>query len=58
MFDFLKNIGPTELIIIAIIVFLIFGSKALVNVSRKLGSTGHELKKVKQELKTIKEGVE
>lgn len=46
-----------ELIIIAILVFLIFGSKALVNVSRKLGLSAKELKKVKQELKTIKEEV-
>ena len=57
MFDFFKNIGPSELIIIAIVVILIFGSKALVNVSHKLGSSVKELKKVRQEIKTIKEEV-
>ena len=57
MFNFLKNIGPTELIIIAIIVFLLFGSKVLVNLSRKLGASVKEVKQVKQELKDIKEEV-
>lgn len=57
MFDFLKNIGPTEVVLIAVIFFLVFGSKALVNVSRKLGSSVKELKKVKEDIKTIKEEV-
>lgn len=57
VFDFIKNIGPTELIIVAIVVFLLFGSRMLVNLSRKLGESAKDLKKVKQELKTIKKEV-
>ena len=57
MLNFLKNIGPTELILIAVVVFLVFGSKALVNVSRKLGASVKEIKKVKQDITAIKEEV-
>lgn len=57
MFDFIRNIGPTELIVVAIVVFLLFGSKTLINLSRKLGQTSREIKKVKEELTIIKEGV-
>ncbi len=57
MLNFLKNIGPAELILIAIVVFLLFGSKVLVNLSHKLGASAKEIKKVKQELKNIKEEV-
>lgn len=57
MFDFFKNVGPTELIVVAIVVFLLFGSKVLVNLSRKLGKSTKELREIKKELQTIKEGV-
>ena len=37
MFDFLKNIGPTELIIIAIVIVLLFGSKKIPEFARGIG---------------------
>jgi len=43
--------------LIAVVVFLVFGSKALVNISRKLGSSVKEIKKVKQDITAIKEEV-
>jgi len=57
MFDFFKNIGPTELVLVAIVVFLLFGSKVLVNLSRRLGKSTKELREIKKELQTFKEEV-
>lgn len=54
MFNLLKNIGPTELVLIAVIIFLIFGSRTLVKFSRKLGTGSKELSKVKRELDSVK----
>jgi len=48
--DFIKNISPTELILIAVVIFLLFGTKVLIGLSRKLGEFS-------KQLKTIKEGV-
>ena len=52
---FLKNIGPTELIILAVILVLLFGSKVLVSLGKTAGESIREIKKVK---KTIVESVE
>ncbi len=52
MFDFLKNIGPVELIIIAAILLVLFGGKKVKELSRGLGESQKELKKVKEELTT------
>jgi sec-independent protein translocase protein TatA len=45
----LKNIGSGELIIIAIVVLLLFGTKKLNELARGLGESTKELKKVKAE---------
>ena len=45
----LKNIGSTELIIIMIIVFFLFGGKKLKELARGLGESTKEMKKVKKE---------
>lgn len=45
-----KSIGPTELIIIGVILILIFGSKKISEIAHDLGETSKELKKVKKEM--------
>lgn len=50
MLDFTKNISPTELIIIALILLLLFGRKVLVGIARSAGETLKEVKKVKSGL--------
>lgn len=47
MLDFTKNISPTELIIIALILMLLFGRKVLVGLARSAGETLREMKKIK-----------
>lgn len=49
MFDFIRNIGPTELIIVVIILIVLFGAKAIVNLGKKSGETVKEVKKMKRE---------
>ncbi len=49
MFDFLKNIGPTEIIVLAVILVLIFGAKAITGIARTGGQTVKEIKKIKKE---------
>ncbi len=44
------GLGPTELIIIAIIVLLIFGAKRLPEIGKGLGGAVKEFKNVKKEL--------
>ncbi|HJY98807.1 MAG TPA: twin-arginine translocase TatA/TatE family subunit [Patescibacteria group bacterium] len=48
MFGFLKNIGPTELIIIAIIVLFFFGRKIATMLGKTSGETLREIKNVKK----------
>jgi sec-independent protein translocase protein TatA len=50
MLDFLKNIGPTELIIIGVILVVFFGSKKIAELGRAGGETVKEVKKIKKEL--------
>jgi TatA/E family protein of Tat protein translocase len=50
MLDFTKNISPTELIVIALILLLLFGRKVLVGLARSAGETLKEVKKVKSGL--------
>ena len=45
------GLGPTELIIIAIIVLLIFGAKRLPEVGKGLGGAIREFRNVKKELR-------
>lgn len=49
MFEFLKNIGPTEIIVIAVILVLIFGAKVITGLARTGGQTVKEIKKIKKE---------
>jgi sec-independent protein translocase protein TatA len=48
------GLGPTELIIIAIIVILIFGAKRLPDIGKGLGGAIREFKNVKKELRPEK----
>ncbi len=49
MLDFIKNISPTELIIIVVILVFIFGSKKIANLGRTSGESVKEIKKIKKE---------
>ena len=49
MFDFVKNIGPTELIVILLILIVFFGGKAITGLARTSGETIKEVKKAKKE---------
>ncbi len=48
MLDFIKNISPTELVVIALILIVFFGSKVVTNLSRSAGETFREIKKIKK----------
>jgi TatA/E family protein of Tat protein translocase len=48
MFNFLSNISPTELIIIAVIIVVLFGARILVGMAKTSGETFKEIKKVKK----------
>lgn len=49
MFDFIKNISSTELLIIVLILVLLFGGKAIIGLGKTSGETVKELKKIKKE---------
>ena len=50
MFDFIKNIGPKELIILVLILAVLFGGKTIAKmIARRSGETVREAKKVKKE---------
>lgn len=55
MFNFLNNIGLPEIILIAVVLFLFFGSKKSKEISRDLGKSAKEFKRVKKEAEEIKE---
>jgi len=46
---FLQNIGPTELIVLLVIVLILFGGKKLPDLARSLGRSMGEFKKGKEE---------
>jgi sec-independent protein translocase protein TatA len=48
------GLGPTELIIIAIIVILIFGAKRIPDIGKGLGGAIREFRNVKKELRSDK----
>lgn len=50
MFDFVKNIGLPEIIIIGLLLLVFFGGSKVKELSRGLGESAKELKKVKKEL--------
>ena len=49
MFNFLRNIGPTELIIIGVILIVFFGAKRIASLGKAGGETLKEVKKIKKE---------
>ena len=57
MLDFLKNIGPVELIVIIMVIGGLFGSKKIKDLAGGLGESAKELKKVKHELDGVKSEV-
>ena len=50
MFNFIKNLGPTELIIIVLILVVFFGSKKSAGLGKAGGETVKEMKKLKKEV--------
>ena len=48
MFNFIKNISPTEVLIIALILVVVFGSKIVTGLGRTGGETLREIKKIKK----------
>ncbi len=48
-----KNIGTTEIIIIALVLLVLFGSKLLPKFGRNLGESEKEIKKAGKELKEV-----
>lgn len=55
MFDFIKNISSTELIILVLILLLLFGAKAMAGLGKASGKAVKEVNKIKKE---FEEGLE
>lgn len=49
MFNFIRNLGPTELIIIGVILVVFFGAKRIADLGKTGGETVKEMKKIKKE---------
>jgi len=49
MFDFIRNISPTEVAIIVVILIVIFGPKLIKALGRTSGETLKEVKQIKKE---------
>lgn len=58
MLSFLRNIGPTELIIIGVILIVFFGSKKIADLGKTGGETVKEVKKIKKEFEGAMEEVD
>jgi len=56
MFDFIKNISSTELIILILILVILFGAKVAVKLGKTSGETVKEIKKIKREFTNTLEG--
>lgn len=50
MLNFLNNIGPTEIILIGVILIVFFGSRKVADLGKTAGEATKELKKVNKEL--------
>lgn len=48
MFNFIKNIGPTEIAVIVIILIVFFGGKVIIGLARTSGETVREIKNIKK----------
>lgn len=55
MFSFLKNIGWPEIILIAIVLLIFFGSRKSKEISHELGKSVKEFKDTKKEAENAKE---
>jgi len=56
MLEFIRNLGPGELIIIGVILVIFFGAKKIASLGKTAGETTKELKKVKKEFtQTVEE---
>lgn len=49
MFNFIKNISSTELILLVVIFVLLFGSRALIGFGKTSGEAVKEVKKIKKD---------
>lgn len=50
MLGFLRNIGPTELIVLFALIVFFFGSKIAMKIGKSGGETLREMKKLKKEV--------
>ena len=50
MFDLVKNIGSTELIIILLVLVILFGANTISDMAKKGGETFKEVKKIKKDI--------
>jgi len=48
MLNFLNNIGPTELILLAVILIALFGAKAFTSLGKTAGESLKEVKNIKR----------
>lgn len=48
--DFIKNLGPIELLIIGFVLLMLFGKRKIHEWAKGLGESGRELNKAKKEL--------
>lgn len=53
MFNFINNIGPIELIILALILLVFFGARIIRGLARTSGETVKEIKKIKKEFTSV-----
>lgn len=56
MFNFIKNISPTEWIVIALILIVFFGSKIVIGLGRTGGETFKAIKNIKKSFTETIEG--
>ena len=54
MLNFFKNLGPVELIILAVILIALFGSKLFVSLGKTAGQSVKEIKNIKKPRKSTK----
>lgn len=48
MLNFFKNLSPTEIAIIALIIIVLFGAKIVIGMGKAGGATLREMKKIKK----------
>jgi TatA/E family protein of Tat protein translocase len=56
MLNFIKNIGPVEWLVIALVILILFGKKFLIGIGKASGETVRELKHVKKSFTDAVEG--